>query len=224
MTEAGIEVVGGVLESEGARLLAPYLCHVQRGRPLVTVKWAMTLDGRIASATGDSKWITSEETRRWTRERRMIGQLFWSNKDESPVECTEFLLILREQETTIRGAVLRQCLNKLKRSVHSEVTSKTKVQMTLIAKCPVLLCYRQLTFTKILLQMLQLEAFFTVDSFFEKKCPDNSGRPRHFCAICWHAVELTSKKIDNFSVFSFLEFLKTFLMIDFGLDMLEMLG
>ena len=70
LTEAGIEVVGGVLESEGARLLAPYLCHVQRGRPLVTVKWAMTLDGRIASATGDSKWITSEETRRWTRERR----------------------------------------------------------------------------------------------------------------------------------------------------------
>ena len=67
---AGVEVIGGVLEAEGARLLAPYLCHTQRGRPLVTAKWAMTLDGRIASATGDSKWITSEETRRWTRERR----------------------------------------------------------------------------------------------------------------------------------------------------------
>ncbi len=70
LEKAGVEVVGGVLESEGAKLLAPYLCHVQRGRPLVTVKWAMTLDGRIASATGDSKWITSDETRRWTRVRR----------------------------------------------------------------------------------------------------------------------------------------------------------
>ncbi|OUU25702.1 MAG: riboflavin biosynthesis protein RibD, partial [Planctomycetia bacterium TMED53] len=70
LEDAGIEVIGGVLQADGARLLAPYLCHVQRGRPLVTVKWAMTLDGRIASATGDSKWITSDETRRWTRERR----------------------------------------------------------------------------------------------------------------------------------------------------------
>ncbi len=67
---AGIEVKSGILESECAKLLAPYLCHIRERRPLVTAKWAMTLDGRIASATGDSKWITSDSTRKWTRERR----------------------------------------------------------------------------------------------------------------------------------------------------------
>jgi hypothetical protein len=70
-----------------------------------------------------------------------------------------------------------QCLNKLKRSLHSEVTSKTKVQMTSIAKCPVLLCSRQFTFSKILLQTLQLEALFTIGFFKKKLDYETKNRP-----------------------------------------------
>ncbi len=70
LESAGIEVVRGVLAQQGKWLIAPYLCHLRHGRPLVTAKWAMTADGRIACAGGDSKWITSESTRVATRAAR----------------------------------------------------------------------------------------------------------------------------------------------------------
>ncbi len=70
--EAGIEVVRGVEEGSARELVAPYLCLTIAGRPLVTAKWAMTADGRIATAAGDSSWISGESTRRRTRAERAI--------------------------------------------------------------------------------------------------------------------------------------------------------
>jgi diaminohydroxyphosphoribosylaminopyrimidine deaminase/5-amino-6-(5-phosphoribosylamino)uracil reductase len=61
---AGVDVTVGVLEAEVRRSLAPYLHHRSTGRPYVVLKWAQSLDGRIAAADGSSKWITSEEARR----------------------------------------------------------------------------------------------------------------------------------------------------------------
>lgn len=66
LAEAGVEVVEGVEEAAARALIAPYLSLVHRRRPLVTAKWAMTADGRIATVTGDSAWISSETTRRRT--------------------------------------------------------------------------------------------------------------------------------------------------------------
>lgn len=60
---AGIECTTGVLEPEAHDLLAPYLKLVTTGRPWVLAKWAMTLDGKIATHSGSSKWITGEESR-----------------------------------------------------------------------------------------------------------------------------------------------------------------
>ena len=61
---AGIEVTTGVLEEECSALIAPFLKLHLTGRPFVIAKWAMTADGKIATATGDSKWISSEQSRR----------------------------------------------------------------------------------------------------------------------------------------------------------------
>ena len=60
---AGIEVEIGLLESEARRLTAPFVTLTTRGRPYIHAKWAMTLDGRIASRTGHSQWISSDKSR-----------------------------------------------------------------------------------------------------------------------------------------------------------------
>ncbi|QDT67278.1 Riboflavin biosynthesis protein RibD [Planctomycetes bacterium MalM25] len=60
---AGVACKVGLLEDEAKRLLAPYLKLVATGRPWVIAKWAITLDGRIATRTGDSQWITGEASR-----------------------------------------------------------------------------------------------------------------------------------------------------------------
>ena len=60
---AGIPVVVGVLEPEGRRLNAPFLTYITQGRPWILLKVAQSLDGRIALANGQSRWITSEAAR-----------------------------------------------------------------------------------------------------------------------------------------------------------------
>ena len=61
---AGVEVQVGLLESEARRLNAPYLKLVGTGRPWVIAKWAMTLDGKIATRSGASRWISCEQSRK----------------------------------------------------------------------------------------------------------------------------------------------------------------
>ncbi len=65
LREAGVEVLSGVLAEEAARLNLRYLVPAVLGRPAVTLKWAMSLDGRIATAAGESQWISGEPARRW---------------------------------------------------------------------------------------------------------------------------------------------------------------
>lgn len=70
LEEAGIAVSVGILEEEARKLNAPYLKLVLTQRPWVTAKWAMTLDGKIASRTGSSRWISSEESREFVHQTR----------------------------------------------------------------------------------------------------------------------------------------------------------
>ncbi len=60
---AGIEVITGLLEKESREVLAPYLKGVERDKPWVIAKWAMTIDGKIATASGDSEWISNPQSR-----------------------------------------------------------------------------------------------------------------------------------------------------------------
>ena len=60
---AGIEVVGGLLAAEADEMQAGFLSRIRLGRPLVTLKLATTLDGRIATRGGQSQWITGEAAR-----------------------------------------------------------------------------------------------------------------------------------------------------------------
>jgi diaminohydroxyphosphoribosylaminopyrimidine deaminase/5-amino-6-(5-phosphoribosylamino)uracil reductase len=63
LESAGIEVVRGVMNQEGLALIERWHHAVSHGRPWVTLKWAMSWDGRAAAADGTSQWITGPATR-----------------------------------------------------------------------------------------------------------------------------------------------------------------
>jgi diaminohydroxyphosphoribosylaminopyrimidine deaminase / 5-amino-6-(5-phosphoribosylamino)uracil reductase len=63
LNAAGVAVEVGILEAEARRLNAPYLKLLGAGRPWIIAKWAMTLDGKLATRTGDSRWISCEQSR-----------------------------------------------------------------------------------------------------------------------------------------------------------------
>ncbi len=65
LKRAGIEVRVGVCRPEAERLNAGFIRRVTHGRPLVTLKLATTLDGRVATHSGQSQWITGEIARMW---------------------------------------------------------------------------------------------------------------------------------------------------------------
>lgn len=70
LREAGIEVELGVCEQQARQLNEPFIKRVTTGLPWVTVKWASTLDGKVATHTGDSRWISSPASRRLVHEWR----------------------------------------------------------------------------------------------------------------------------------------------------------
>lgn len=70
LAAAGVEVADGVLEAACNDLIAPFRKHVRTGLPWVTLKLAASLDGRIATAAGDSRWITGPDSRRYAHRLR----------------------------------------------------------------------------------------------------------------------------------------------------------
>ena len=70
LREAGIEVCTTVRAEEASRLNEAYIHFMRTGRPFVHLKMALSLDGKIATRTGDSRWITGEEARARVHELR----------------------------------------------------------------------------------------------------------------------------------------------------------
>lgn len=72
LAEAGVEVEIGVLEDEARGLVAPWSKYITTGLPYVALKLALSLDGRIATRTGASKWVTGPEARSKVQELRAV--------------------------------------------------------------------------------------------------------------------------------------------------------
>ncbi|MCM8765116.1 MAG: bifunctional diaminohydroxyphosphoribosylaminopyrimidine deaminase/5-amino-6-(5-phosphoribosylamino)uracil reductase RibD [Candidatus Omnitrophica bacterium] len=66
----GVEVRYGLVESEARRLNASYFTFMEKKRPFISLKWAMSVDGKIADPCGMSKWITSCQAREFQSQLR----------------------------------------------------------------------------------------------------------------------------------------------------------
>ncbi|MCI8668822.1 MAG: bifunctional diaminohydroxyphosphoribosylaminopyrimidine deaminase/5-amino-6-(5-phosphoribosylamino)uracil reductase RibD [Lachnospiraceae bacterium] len=70
LQQAGIQVEYGILEEECRKMNEIFYHYISRNTPFTALKYAMTLDGKISSYTGDSKWVTSEEARNHVQQLR----------------------------------------------------------------------------------------------------------------------------------------------------------
>jgi diaminohydroxyphosphoribosylaminopyrimidine deaminase/5-amino-6-(5-phosphoribosylamino)uracil reductase len=77
LRSAGVEVVAGVLATEIEAMLDDWIVAARLGRPFVTLKWASSLDGRIAAPDGTSKWITGTTARQRVHEQREASDASW---------------------------------------------------------------------------------------------------------------------------------------------------
>lgn len=70
LRDAGVEVCSGLMATEASQLNEAYFHFMRTGRPFVHLKMAVSLDGKIATRTGDSRWITGEGSRARVHELR----------------------------------------------------------------------------------------------------------------------------------------------------------
>lgn len=74
LKKAGLEVAVGILEKEAKILNETFFTFQIKKRPFIALKFAQSLDGKIATKTGDSKWITNEKSRKFARKLRASYQ------------------------------------------------------------------------------------------------------------------------------------------------------
>jgi diaminohydroxyphosphoribosylaminopyrimidine deaminase/5-amino-6-(5-phosphoribosylamino)uracil reductase len=73
LERAGIRTIVGEHAEEARQLMEAYIRHITTGMPFVTVKFAASIDGRIATKTGDSRWISGEDSRKYVHYLRYIS-------------------------------------------------------------------------------------------------------------------------------------------------------
>jgi diaminohydroxyphosphoribosylaminopyrimidine deaminase/5-amino-6-(5-phosphoribosylamino)uracil reductase len=128
--------------AEAARLLnQPFRKHARTGRPLVLLKYAMTLDGKVATRTGDSKWISSELSRarahRWRAESDAVAVGIGTAMADDPLLTARIEGVARQPRRVVFDAEARLPLNsQLVRSaaetpvilIASRAASRTRLQ------------------------------------------------------------------------------------------------
>jgi diaminohydroxyphosphoribosylaminopyrimidine deaminase/5-amino-6-(5-phosphoribosylamino)uracil reductase len=108
---AGIEVHLGVLEAEAERLNPGFVMRMRQGRPWVRCKLAMSLDGRTAMASGESRWITGEDARRDVHRWRALSSAIMTGVGTILADDPSLTVRLGEGESGLLRQPLRVILD-----------------------------------------------------------------------------------------------------------------
>jgi diaminohydroxyphosphoribosylaminopyrimidine deaminase / 5-amino-6-(5-phosphoribosylamino)uracil reductase len=135
LADAGVAVEVGLQEAEARDLNAPYLKLLATGRPWVIAKWAMTLDGKIATRSGASQWISGEASRQVVH--RLRGRVDGIIIGRRTAEIDDPLLTARPEGERPRRVATRVVLDsQAKLSSSSNLVRTAKDCPTLIAVGP----------------------------------------------------------------------------------------
>ncbi|MFW6126065.1 MAG: bifunctional diaminohydroxyphosphoribosylaminopyrimidine deaminase/5-amino-6-(5-phosphoribosylamino)uracil reductase RibD [Chloroflexota bacterium] len=129
LREHGIETTVGVLADECYRLNQPYFKYIQTGESFVTLKFAQTLDGRIATAAGNSQWISSDSTRRLAHRLRSLHDAIMVGIGTVMADNPQLTVRLVKGRSPIR--VIPD--SRLKISLNARVLQNQDVAPTIIA-------------------------------------------------------------------------------------------
>jgi len=103
--EAGIETISGLMESESRNLKPGFIKRMEQGLPWVSVKLAMSLDGRTAMASGESKWITSKPARKDVQFLRAKASAILTGQGTILADNPSLNVRLTAEELNIEGDV-----------------------------------------------------------------------------------------------------------------------
>ena len=132
LRQQGIEIRVGVLEEECRSLNEAYFKYMTTGIPLVTIKFAQTLDGRIATATGDSRWISSAESRRLAHKLRAINDAIMVGAGTILIDDPRLTVRLVKGRNPVRIIVD----SSLRIPLNSKVVTSQETATTIIATTP----------------------------------------------------------------------------------------
>ncbi len=113
LKEAGIDVTTGILEDECKKLNEVFITNMRDKKTFIAIKTAATLDGKIATSTGSSKWITSEKAREEVRKiRNKYDAIMTSSTtviaDNPTMEHRKKIIIDRELKTNLNSKIYQQ--------------------------------------------------------------------------------------------------------------------
>ena len=138
LEEAGIKVEVGILENEINLLNESFFHYINYKRPFILLKSAITLDGAISTENGESKWISSEKSRKQAHKLRSIYDAIMIGKNTALVDNPKLNSRIKNGQDPIRIVLDRKLEVPLDYKVYSdELTSKT------IVFCSILECDSQ---------------------------------------------------------------------------------
>lgn len=129
LREHGIEVHEGILKKECDELNTMFFHYITTGLPYVTIKYAMTMDGKIACYTGESKWITGEEARAHVQKQRLRHSAIMVGV--GTVIADDPMLTCRLENG--RDPIRIICDSKLKTPLDSNIVKTARNVQTIIA-------------------------------------------------------------------------------------------